>query len=261
MVATDTRAKARESLAGKWGKGILIVLAQAVILFVINWILNIFEESSFLETIFLIIELLIEVPLSVGLIFSFIKLKRDEEVKPFDFITLGFENFKRSWSLYLRMLLKMILPVICIVVAIVLFGVMMAGSMVGIFSGNFSAGAGWLIIGVALYVAAIVYAVVIGLLYSLTFNIAYDNPTMSAKDVVNESARLMKGHRGDLFVLILSFIGWAILSCFTFGIGLLWLIPYMQVALVCFYDEVLKLDGNKSDKAEKKEENGPIESL
>ena len=49
----------------------------------------------------------------------------------------------------------------------------------------------------------------------------------------------MSGHRGDLFLLELSFIGWAILAVFTLGIGCLWLLPYMQVAKVCFYEEII----------------------
>lgn len=261
MVATNIRREARESLAGKWGKGVLIVLAQAVILFIISLILRIVGDNNILSNIVSLILFLLEVPLSVGLMFSFIKLKRNEEVNPFEFIKLGFENFGRSWAIYLRILLKMILPIICIVAAIILYSVMLVGSTAGMLFGNASIGIGWIITGIAIYVAAIAYAVVIGLLYALAFNIAYDNPAMSAKDAVNESARLMKGHRGDFFVLNLSFIGWAILSCFTFGIGLLWLIPYMQVSLVCFYDEVLELDGNKLNKVEKKEDNGPIESV
>lgn len=41
-----------------------------------------------------------------------------------------------------------------------------------------------------------------------------------------------------LFLLDLSFIGWAILCIFTFGIGLLFLKPYMQVAHAAFYEDL-----------------------
>lgn len=45
----------------------------------------------------------------------------------------------------------------------------------------------------------------------------------------------MQGHKWELFVLDLSFIGWAILSGLTLGIGFIWLIPYEQATKANFY--------------------------
>ena len=42
----------------------------------------------------------------------------------------------------------------------------------------------------------------------------------------------------EFFVLQLSFLGWIFLSLFTCGIGLLWVIPYMDVTIVKFYEYV-----------------------
>ena len=53
--------------------------------------------------------------------------------------------------------------------------------------------------------------------------------------------RMMKGNRGKIVLLSVSFIGWAILTVFTLGIGYLWLMPYMMVAEVCFYEKVAKI--------------------
>ena len=61
---------------------------------------------------------------------------------------------------------------------------------------------------------------------------------MSGKESVEESKKMMKGNRGKYVLLQLSFIGWMILSIFTLYIGLLWLTPYMQVAMVCFYESL-----------------------
>ena len=49
---------------------------------------------------------------------------------------------------------------------------------------------------------------------------------------------MMRGHKFDLFWLYLSFIGWFFVCIFTFGIGFIWLIPYMQSAEVAFYEDV-----------------------
>lgn len=50
----------------------------------------------------------------------------------------------------------------------------------------------------------------------------------------------MNGHKMDYFILELSFIGWSILSVFTFGILMIWLVPYMQVTYANFYNEIKK---------------------
>ena len=48
----------------------------------------------------------------------------------------------------------------------------------------------------------------------------------------------MEGNRWRLFCLEISFIGWAILSALTLGIGNLWLRPYTESATAAFYREI-----------------------
>ena len=74
--------------------------------------------------------------------------------------------------------------------------------------------------------------------YALTPYILIDNPELSANQAINLSQKMMKGHKFDMFILHLSFIGWIFLSIFTFGIGLLWLMPYMMTAQAAFYQDV-----------------------
>ena len=76
--------------------------------------------------------------------------------------------------------------------------------------------------------------------YAMTPYILIDNPELSANQAINLSKKMMKGHKFDLFFLHLSFIGWYFLSIFTFGIGLLWLMPYMMTAQAEFYQDVKK---------------------
>lgn len=74
--------------------------------------------------------------------------------------------------------------------------------------------------------------------YSQAYYILIDNPEMSSLDAIKASKELMKGHKFELFVLQLSFIGWSILCVFTLGIGYLWLIPYINTTLANFYNEI-----------------------
>jgi len=94
----------------------------------------------------------------------------------------------------------------------------------------------------------IVPGIVKSLSYSMTFYLMRDNPGIGATDAITRSRKMMDGYKGRLFLLYLSFIGWAILSCITFGIGFLWLIPYISVSTANFYEE-LKAERPASDYA------------
>lgn len=74
--------------------------------------------------------------------------------------------------------------------------------------------------------------------YSQTIYIMLDHPEMSAMEAIASSRQMMRGHKAEYFVLELSFIGWALLSGFTFGILQIWLEPYMQVTRANFYNAV-----------------------
>ena len=74
--------------------------------------------------------------------------------------------------------------------------------------------------------------------YSMATYISYDHPELSANECIDRSMDMMKGHKWELFVLYLSFIGWALLCLPTFGIGYLWLIPYVNVTVSKFYEEL-----------------------
>jgi hypothetical protein len=74
--------------------------------------------------------------------------------------------------------------------------------------------------------------------YSMAYYIQRDNPHMSALECITESRRMMEGHKLRLFLLQLSFIGWYILGCIPFYIGLLWVIPYFGVAQANFYENL-----------------------
>ncbi|WP_225354807.1 DUF975 family protein [Fructilactobacillus lindneri] len=55
-------------------------------------------------------------------------------------------------------------------------------------------------------------------------------------DCITKSREMMNGHKWELFVLNLSFLGWFFLSILTVGIGFIWLIPYYYGTLVNYYD-------------------------
>ena len=74
--------------------------------------------------------------------------------------------------------------------------------------------------------------------YSLATYILAENPEMTAREALNESKRITKGHKMDLFVLQLSFIPWALLGCITFGLAFIWVGPYMGATMVNAYHSI-----------------------
>jgi len=74
--------------------------------------------------------------------------------------------------------------------------------------------------------------------YSMTFYILADDPSISPMDAIDKSKAMMKGNKWKYFLLNLRFLGWALLCLLTFGIGFLWLMPYIQVSIAKFYDDI-----------------------
>ena len=74
--------------------------------------------------------------------------------------------------------------------------------------------------------------------YAMTPYLLHENPALGADMLICKSMKMMKGHKMRLFMLDLSFVGWALLCILSFGIGFLWLIPYVQSARAAFYKEL-----------------------
>ena len=67
----------------------------------------------------------------------------------------------------------------------------------------------------------------------------------------------MQGHKWAWFWLPITFIGWFFLGALSFGIGYLWIMPYLQVALVIFYEDLAGNIASKPVEAQP-EDNGSI---
>lgn len=71
--------------------------------------------------------------------------------------------------------------------------------------------------------------------YSMTEFLLADNPNLTPDQAITKSRQLMDGNKMRLFFLYLSFIGWILLSILTFGIGFIFLVPYIKAAETAFY--------------------------
>ena len=77
-----------------------------------------------------------------------------------------------------------------------------------------------------------------GISYSMAPYILAENPGKPALECINESKAMTHGHKMDLFVLGLSFIGWGLLCSLTLGIAYIWVGPYMQATYANAYNSL-----------------------
>ena len=71
-----------------------------------------------------------------------------------------------------------------------------------------------------------------------------DTPSLSGYEAIKKSKEIMKGHKWELFVLLLSFFWWYILGAITFGLAYIYIIPYIEATVVNFYEKIKT--GNQS---------------
>ena len=84
-------------------------------------------------------------------------------------------------------------------------------------------------------VAGIVLVIIKGISYSMTPFILADNPQIGYERALKLSIAMTRGHKGAIFVLYLSFLGWYLLGLLCFGIGLLFLMPYVYATMTELY--------------------------
>ena len=74
------------------------------------------------------------------------------------------------------------------------------------------------------------------------YNILTDD-SLSAGDAIRLSCQQTQGMKMDLFVLDLSFLGWQMLASLTAGLLNIWLIPYMTMCDLAFFEEAQRRMG------------------
>ena len=108
--------------------------------------------------------------------------------------------------------------------------------------------AGWaLFLKIALYIIFFPAAIIKWLEYSQTYFILADDPKIGVKGAMLISKKITDGKKKELAFLFLSFFGWFILTLSSFGIVLIYLIPYMRLTFANAYLK-LKEEAIKSGK-------------
>lgn len=198
MNRIELKNRAKESLKGKYGEAIKLLLITFAISFATGFVIGFLNlDEDIAELISSIVSLAVAGLLGFGTVSFFLKISRNETV-----------TYKELFS-KINM---------C-------FSYLAISLLVGLFTALWS-------------LLLVIPGIIAAINYSLVYFVKLDNPELGALEVLRKSKEMMNGHKWDFFVLILSFLGWAILGIFTLGILYLWLVPYMQVTYANFYNSL-----------------------
>ncbi len=265
MTISELKKDAKVKLSGSYTKAFLISLIYYAFVFALSYIIG-FISNTWIILVFEIALAIISIPLSFGIISSFIKIVRNEDVAILDFLKIGFNNFKGAWRTCLRTVVNLILPIILLVASYIfmIYSILQA-AFIGITNTDIPSSIyNLFFISIALVIVTVIFYVYKSLSYSLTLYILHDKPTATGKEINDESKKLMKGNKWKIILLSLSFIGWILLillisfiiiillgetaGFIVSSLGTILLTPYINASLVCFYEDLK--DENKEDKKE-----------
>lgn len=90
-----------------------------------------------------------------------------------------------------------------------------------------------MVIGMCIYIP-------LSLGLSQAYYLLLDFPQYSAMELMKLSFRIMKGHKWELFCLQMSFLPLGFLCLLSFGIGSLWLVPYMNMTQTLYFLDLMQ---------------------
>jgi uncharacterized membrane protein len=87
-------------------------------------------------------------------------------------------------------------------------------------------------------VLLIVPGIILGFGLSMAYYVMIDKPELGVVDTLKESWKIMKGNKTKLLGLSLRFIPWAILGILCLVVGVIFVLPWMQMSYASFYEEI-----------------------
>lgn len=241
--SAELKAMARSSLLGNYGTAVGSVLVPYAVLMGIMFVIYIFAIAGTLAAVFtsqggsmsavMIILILVwvavflicilgEYMIMPGYTKMYLNICRGERCQLGDLL-YGFKNTPGKFVLISFALLGIV-----VVTTGISFLINLATIGIPSFAVKFAAQWGYILI---LYVLAFVMS----LNFGLTYKILVDRPECGIMEALKESSRMMKGNKWRYFRLMLSFLGWVVIGYLSFGLGFLWLIPYIGCTFTEFY--------------------------
>lgn len=86
------------------------------------------------------------------------------------------------------------------------------------------------------YLLLIIPGIIKSYEYMMVPYILAEEPNLDSSEIITRSREMTDGHKFDIFVLQLSFIGWDILGALLFGIGIIFVTPYKEATYAQLYN-------------------------
>lgn len=216
----ELRKRAWEKLShGNYWTSVLVTLAVSIA----NGVAGVFTSG----------------PLAYGSSKFFLCTQRNQDAN-FEMLGDGFNRYGKTFLTGLALMLFMFLWSLVIIVPQIISSVCLAWIRMDM--------AQTIVPSILALVCAAIMAImcwlpiVKSLSYSMTFYVMVDF-NLSGRKAISKSVELMKGYKAKLFRLGLSFFGWYLLCMITFGIGTIFLAPYVEATVAEFYAELLDCHG------------------
>lgn len=238
------KSDAREALTGKYGSFIMMIFILYSVTFAVAMILSIFiavpitfsfiagNDSSSTSLSLSVIQLLLNACITVligvskaGLALFCLNACCGRSASVTDLFYAFRGNFKKCLALSAATLLPQIILLLpCNILQLIYqenndINILLSACMC-------------FIIGMCIYIP-------IEIMISMSFFLMLDFPQYSAKEILAMSVKVTKGHRGRIFYMDLSFIPVYLLAILSFGVGMLWVIPYTNMTYAEFYLDLM----------------------
>lgn len=221
----------KKQLKGNWKIPVLLTLAYLAI----SIIASMFQEkaNSFVTTVIMFLVVWgISIWATVGIPNFYLEfLKKDGKVE-FKDVLISKNKLLKSLGLtvILGIISFMVVFIATSVITVIIMSAISSYNSINIIS----------VIAIILIILLLVAYIIFTYMVIQTPYIIIEKEDIGLIESMKLSAKIMKGNKWKYFVLQLSFTGWAILSIITFGIGFLWLIPYVTLASTNFYKNLNK---------------------
>lgn len=219
----------KSQLKGNWKVPILFTLAYSILSIILSMFQS--ETNSILTSVIMFILVFgFGVFLTIGIPNFYLMFIEKMGNSSFSDVLVSRSKFMKA------LMYTLMLSVIVYLAIFIIMGLGLGGMVVFAFSDS-GFGIGF-IFGILVILAFAILLTILELALMLTPYIIIEHEHLGTIEAMSLSIKMMKGNKWKFFVIELSFIGWAILSMLTFGIGFLWLIPYIRLTEANFYRDL-----------------------
>lgn len=245
------RENARNALKSNWGImawiTFLAFFIQSIISSVVEGIAQFPEDSAGINIMSFLLNNFIYFAITYGTYYCALQILRRGNVSV-SMLTTIFQGKYYGPMLLINLIqyvlglllnLVILLPILFSYGSVIYFGLMFNTVSIGQYQNNI-----FLIFVLVIFaVLTIFVSIFISGIFQFAVWAKIDDSNLSVGEALKYGFYLMQGRFGQYLLLQFSFIGWFLIGLLVFGIGLLWVFPYHNVAIASFYDGARKEKG------------------